>query len=98
MAVRKIDLMHQQFGRCEAHICGQCDNLISERYHDRTYRKCKVYGLTNSEASDWVKKWTACGMFNKEYTGSPIIRLVRPDKKTDEAECEPIEGQMEMEV
>lgn len=99
MAVRKLELMHRQFGRCETHVCGECIHLVSERYHDKTYRKCKVYGLTNSEASDWAKRWTACGMFNKAYAGRPIINLVRPEKKNaDIALDEPLEGQMEMEV
>lgn len=99
MAVRKIELMHRQFGKCEAHICGQCDNMISERYHGKTYRKCKVYGITNSEASDWVKRWTACGMFNKAHTGRQIIELVRPERKAvDIDRYEPLEGQLKMEV
>ena len=98
MAVRKLELMHRQFGKSEAHLCGECVHLISERYHGKTYRKCKVYGLTNSEASDWAKRWTACGMFNRAYTGRPIINLVRPEKKTaDIALDEPLEGQLKME-
>ena len=98
MAIRKIELMHRQFGRCEAHLCGECVHLTSERYHGKTYRKCKVYGLTNSAASDWAKRWTACGMFNRAYTGKPIINLVRPEKKTaDIALDEPLEGQLKME-
>lgn len=98
MAVRKLELMHRQFGRFEAHLCGECSNLIAGRYHDKTYRKCKVYGLTHSQASDWAKRWTACGMYNKTYTGRPIINLVRPEKKTaDIVPDEPLEGQMKME-
>lgn len=99
MAVRKLELMHRQFGRCEAHVCRECIHLISERYHSKTYNKCKVYGLTHSEASDWAKRWTSCGMFNNVYAGRPIINLVRPEKKkADIALDEPLEGQMELEV
>ena len=77
-AIRKIDLMHRQFGKDETHhLCGECNNLIQGRYHDKTYRKCKVYGMTHSEASDWAKSWSACGCYNKEYNGRPIIELVR---------------------
>ena len=61
MAVRKIDLMHRFFGKDEAHTCGECNNLCSYRYRGKTYRKCEIYGVTNSEASDWAKRWTACG-------------------------------------
>lgn len=77
MALRKIDLMHRVFGKCEGHICKECSNLWSGLYHDRRLKKCEVYGMTHSEASDWAQKYEACGMFNRDYDGEPIIRLVR---------------------
>lgn len=99
MALRKIDLMHRQFGKCEDHTCRECSNLVEGRYHDKTLRKCKVYGLTHSEASDWAKRWIACGMFNKEYTGGPIIELVRRSNPRPPAAVEePLDGQMMLEV
>ena len=98
MAIRKLDLMHRMFGVCDGHLCGECRNLVVEEYHGRTYRKCKVYGQTNSEASDWAKRWLACGMFNKRYTGGPIIELVRRDPKPPAAPEEPLDGQMSLEV
>jgi hypothetical protein len=40
----------------------------------------------------------ACGMFNRAYTGRPIINLVRPEKKTADITIdEPLEGQLKME-
>lgn len=99
MALRKIDLMHRQFGKCEGHTCGECSNLIEGVYRGRTYRKCKVYGLTHSEASDWAKRWLACGLFNRIWTGKPIMRLVRPTRKDkEEIQNTPLEGQISMEV
>lgn len=97
MAIRKIELMHRQFGKRDGHTCDMCAHLLRERYHDKIYRKCEVYGMTNSEASDWAKRWTACGMFNRAYTGRPIIELVRPQKAADIALDEPLEGQLKME-
>ena len=94
MALRKLDLMHRQFGKCDGHICGDCSNLEVFDYHGRTYRKCKVYGVTNSEASDWAKRWLACGMFNKPWDGNPIIRLVRPTRTDKEAQSIPLDGQL----
>lgn len=76
MMVRKIEAMHRLFGVEPEHKCGECSNLISERYHDKTYRKCKVYGVTNSEASDWAKKYEACGLFNKESEHHDVIHAV----------------------
>lgn len=98
MALRKIELMHRQFGKCEGHTCGECSSLEEYRYNTRTYRKCKAYGVTNSEASDWAMRWQACGLFNKPWD-KPIIRLVRPKKKEkEEANRIPLDGQIRMEV
>ena len=69
MALRKIALMHRLFGVCEGHACRECSNLVKGRYHDRILTKCKVYGLTHSEASDWAGRWQACGMFNRGVYG-----------------------------
>lgn len=88
---KKIALMHQQFGRCGVHSCKECTNFVKGRYHDRTLRKCQVYGLTHSEASDWAGKWPACGMFNREYSGRPIIELRRGISKPP---AEPLENQI----
>ena len=92
---RKIKLMHLVFGKETLkgqHICGECSNFERYRYHGKLYRKCTVYGVTNSEASDWAKKYEACGMFNQEYNGRPIIELV---KHNSSAEPEPLlDGQI----
>ena len=93
--LRKIDLMHYIFGEIPEHKCGECSNLRQYHYRGRGYRKCKVYGETHSEASDWVKKYTACGCFNCEYSDRNIIELVSPIPKTEEP---PLEGQMEIEL
>ena len=84
MALRKLALMHQQFGVCYGRTCGECSNLVSGRYRGRILRKCKVYGLTHSEASDWAKRWVACGMLNGIYAGRPIIELVRGKKVAED--------------
>ncbi len=66
--------MHHLFGKKGGfHICKECSNFISRRYNTRILKKCKVYGLTHSQASDWANKYEACGMFNTEYQGAPII-------------------------
>ena len=55
-----------------------------------------MYGLTHSEASDWALKYTACGMFNKEHSGHPIIQFVKHNSCKIKMPEEPLEGQMEM--
>lgn len=96
MATRKIDLMHQLFGKTEQ-LCKDCDHFLRERYRDKAYRKCEVYGVTSSEASDWNASYQACGLFNRPYPyeGNPIIRYVTPDRKA-EADNEPLEGQLDL--
>lgn len=99
MALRKIELMHRQFGKCDGHACRECSNLVKGRYHDRILTKCKVYGMTHSEASDWAGRWQACGLFNKPWEDKPIMRLVRPTKtEKEEAQRIPLDGQIRMEV
>lgn len=89
--MRKIDAMHERFGVVPGERCENCTNLIKGLYNTKFLRKCAVYGATHSEASDWRKKYVACGMFNREYNGNPIIELVNRERKKDEA---PIEGQL----
>ena len=97
MAVRKIELMHRKFGKCDGHACRECNNLVKGVYHDRKLTKCKVYGMTHSQASDWAGRYQACGMFNKPWDKQPIIRLVSREKDVEQS-SEPLDGQIMMEV
>lgn len=98
MAIRKIALMQKLFGKRYGQTCRECSNLVKGRYHDRILTKCKVYGLTHSEASDWAGKWQACGMFNQPWDKQPVITEVRPERKQKEADNTPLDGQMSLEV
>lgn len=91
MAVRKIDLMHQMFGTADGK-CGDCCHFVQGKYW--TFRKCEVYGVTRSEASDWAKRWKACGLKNKETNHENVIRLVCAERVQ---QTEPIEGQIGLE-
>ena len=93
MTVRKIDLMHQMFGKTEG-LCKDCFHYMRYHYRDKPYRKCEVYGVTASEASDWVGRYQACGLFDKPYPYKDykIIRYVTPERKK-ETMNEPIPGQ-----
>lgn len=89
---RKIEAMHQLFGY-EDGFCKDCSNF-SEKKNE--YFKCKIYGKTRSEATDWRKSYTACGLFNKEYSGDvEIIEYLNRGKKA--ANDEQIPGQMSIE-
>mgnify|MGYP003571254749 CR=1 FL=1 len=92
---RKIDAMHLRFGILPDKRCEDCTNLIKGKYHGLSLRKCTVYGATHSEATDWRKKYIACGMYNKGYTGTrPIIELLKCGKR--EFEEIPIHGQIDL--
>lgn len=93
MALRKIDLMHSVFGACAGNTCLECSNFVKGRYHDKVLRKCKVYGLTHSEASDWAGRWQACGAFNQEVKRRPVIRDVTPERQKKEQNA-PLDRQM----
>lgn len=62
LANTRLAKMRQTYGRKDDAKCGECANLIAFR-QSRTWFKCKVYGVSSSEASDWRKKWPACGKF-----------------------------------
>lgn len=90
--LRKIDLMHKLFGTADGQ-CKNCCHLITGRYHDMTLRKCEVYGLTHSAASDWAMRYQACGLFNKETAHEEVIRLVK-SKNPSVQEEDVLEGQI----
>lgn len=92
---RKIDAMHERFGELTDKRCEDCPNLIQGDYRGIHLRKCTIYGATHSEASDWRKKYVACGMYGKEYSGRPIIELLKCGQRVIDRE-NPIEGQMEI--
>lgn len=90
--LRKIDRMHELFGTNPYAKCRDCDHLIVGTWHDKKYKKCEVYGMSHSEATDWAFGWWACGMFNQEYNGKPVYKIIERDKK-EEIQCE---GQLEL--
>ena len=98
MAIRKIDLMHRQFSKTEGHTCRECSNLVKYYANTKPVSKCKIYGETSSEASDWVRRYQTCGMFNKPWQGKPIIRILTTERKNREQEGAPIEGQLSIEI
>lgn len=93
--MKKIEIMHSMFGERPEHKCGECSNLVTHTYN-KVYRKCLVWGESCSESSDFRKKWTACGMFCKDYDGTPIKDYVKRSPKA--YEDVQIKGQMRLEL
>lgn len=97
MALRKLDLMYRFFGVLDGHTCRECSNFIKGKYHDKVLYKCKVYGLTHSEATDWAGRWGACGAFNREINRGPMMREVIPERKQKDNDSTPLDGQIGLE-
>lgn len=100
--LRKIDAMHHLFGEIEGKRCADCEHLCKKTYN-KTYYKCECYGESNSEATDWAKSWTACGLIEGDHwqmysikarDGTVVNMLKHESIKKPLEECE---GQIRME-
>lgn len=93
---KKITAMWDEFGMLKAHYCSDCCHLVKITHRGRNYYKCKIYGRSNSVATDWAKSWTACRMWNVlGIRKENIYRdLRRPTKALKDDE--PLEGQISM--
>lgn len=91
MANRKIDAMHREYGTDCAHKCADCTNLCVYTAN-KTWYKCAAYGTSSSAATDWTKKWAACGLYGKplEADHVPLIRRLPRAKRQEK----PLDGQM----
>lgn len=93
--MKKIDLMYKLFGKKEGLRCSDCKAFYRKRYHDILYRKCKNYGDTQSESTDWKASYTACGLAPEgEYFGKNIIEISKREPKAKDDE--PMDGQLEL--
>ena len=91
MAARKIDAMYREYGKDCAHKCADCPNLCIHMTSKRRY-KCEAYGESSSAATDWAKKWAACGLYGKHLPADhvPLIRRLPRAKRQEK----PLDGQM----
>ena len=63
----KIDAMYDVYGCNEGAICKDCCNLIKLECGNKRVYKCKAYGITSSEASDWRLRNVSCGLYNMPF-------------------------------
>lgn len=65
--LRKFERMWAMYGKREDKTCGACAHLVTfgAEKSPATYFKCERYGISSSEATDWRKKWTACGLWKE---------------------------------
>ena len=64
---KPIEYMHYRYGIATGmNLCCECCNFVTIKAGGKTFRKCRAYGVTCSNRSDWAKKWSACGLFGKQ--------------------------------
>ena len=99
--IRKNEAMYSLFGKEEGKHCKDCPYLVRKEF-GRVYYKCEIYSTSNSEASDWRKSWTACGLFYntdalnefKAHYDTVMDYLTTHRLRAPE---KPVEGQIRME-
>jgi hypothetical protein len=62
----QLSLMWRTYGRRESQVCGTCAQLYKRKGNTKYYFKCKLYGDTCGEGTDWRKKWLACGRWERK--------------------------------
>ena len=92
MAGRKIAAMHREYGKDTAHKCVNCQNFCIYATKSRMLYKCMAYGVSASAATDWAKRWTACGLYGKTLAIDcvPLIKRLTSTKQQEK----PIDGQI----
>lgn len=63
---RKYKTMQQMYGELPNRKCGDCKHCLKIRYHNKTYYKCELWYMSNSEATDIRLKNVACKKFEEE--------------------------------
>ena len=82
---RKWEKMQKKFGTSAAGTCNGCSHFIRYTHRGHTYSKCKIYGISASEATDWKGSAQACGLYpGKPYNGGAIVREIERSRKKQE--------------
>lgn len=61
----RLNDMHRIHGRDDGHRCGQCAYLVHVGNGRRSYTKCSLNRISRCHATDWCKRWPACGKFSE---------------------------------
>ena len=81
--MRKIELMHYLYGKGE----GKCAECCHFRPAHGGWSKCKIYGDSGSEATDWNHRYPACGLKNqKDVPDKNVVKMVRSIKQVTDTE------------
>lgn len=63
-----LNAMHKAHGSKPGYICGDCRYCGADPVASRNRRwyKCSKARVSASAATDWRKKWPACGLYRAE--------------------------------
>lgn len=90
--MKKIQAMYKCGGGTDyRHTCHECKNCLRIQKGGRKVYKCRIYGESNSAASDWKASYIACRWFDRVYLGPPIMRMSEQKNHREE-----IQGQISM--
>lgn len=96
MADRKLVAMNKEYGKAYGNKCAGCPSLACRvlRSGRRVY-KCKAYGDSCADSTDWAKSWPACGLYGQPLPKGhvPLIDRLKYSKRVDNR---PVEGQISM--
>ena len=65
-AVPDKNPMLTKHGLKKGKVCKSCKYFLREKFHDKTYFKCKMRGVSRSASTDHRLKWLACGLYQEE--------------------------------
>ena len=77
--MRKNEKMYKLFGKAPGEKCKTCDHL-----KDGKRRKCRCYGVSASEATDWTLSWDACGLYNVPFPYDMPVYKWEQEKEPEE--------------
>jgi hypothetical protein len=67
--LKKNEAMRFHYGKRDDKKCGDCGYFLETSWETlNSYFKCEKFGISRGPATDWRKKWIACGLW-KERDG-----------------------------
>jgi hypothetical protein len=96
---RKILAMYLHFGKLVTDkTCKNCCHLKKFCWRGKNYYKCQVYGISNSEATDWRLWYPACGAFNAVALKKRDLYKDLWHSSKENKDEEPLSGQIKFDV
>lgn len=90
--MKAIELMYKLYGKTDDKKCKDCCNLVTYNLGNKKIKKCKIYGTTSSNNSDWAYSHNACGLFNKDIN----IKVSLEQKRMSTVKDDILKGQLKL--